>query len=151
MRDRVASRAEAAERLKTLDKILQADLERAQPGNHEAAAELRQYLELLPVLDDLLDDPLAAQYQTDLQGRLSLGSTKDGKKRAFQPNLLADHHLDVERFKRYFAGSGRAWLHLGVRRLGWYGEMIRQTLLAEGLPKELVYLPIIESLYDPQA
>lgn len=65
--------------------------------------------------------------------------------------LARSDRPEVARFRRYFAASGRAALETALRRLGEYDELLRPILREEGLPGWMIYLPIVESLYDPKA
>ena len=62
-----------------------------------------------------------------------------------QYNERVQEYIDLytKRRRTTFA----AWL----RRMGRYREMIESRLADHGLPRELVYLPLIESMYDANA
>jgi membrane-bound lytic murein transglycosylase D len=63
--------------------------------------------------------------------------------------------LDRELTRRYiaqYAGTGGiAWLNSIIRRGSPYIPFIREELERRGLPPELLYLPVIESGYNPRA
>jgi membrane-bound lytic murein transglycosylase D len=52
---------------------------------------------------------------------------------------------EVESWLRYFNGSGATWFDLWLGRLHPDGQAITAALAAHGLPRELVYLALIES------
>lgn len=62
-----------------------------------------------------------------------------------QYNERVQHYLDLysQRRRHVFAG----WL----RRMGRYRSYVEERIAAHGLPKELVYLPLIESGYETSA
>lgn len=62
-----------------------------------------------------------------------------------QYNERVQEYIDLYSVRRRTTFSN--WL----RRMGRYREMIEGQLDARGLPKELVYLPLIESMYDANA
>lgn len=62
-----------------------------------------------------------------------------------QYNERVQHYIDI--YTRKNRSTFVAWL----RRSGRYRTYIETRLIAAGLPRELVYLPLIESGYDPNA
>jgi len=66
--------------------------------------------------------------------------------------LPIDVNGEVARYINYFSTTGgRRTLVRGLRRLGRYKPMIQRILEEEGVPKELMYLPLVESAYNPRA
>ncbi|GEM_PF-4100594 len=57
----------------------------------------------------------------------------------------------VEDFVRYFRGSGSNHYRASVNRLQSYLPMIDRVLREEGIPRELVWVGLVESGYNPQA
>src|SRR2546425_5438148 len=107
MRSHVATRAEAAERLRQFNNLVQSDLRKIEAGDHKAAGQLRHYLELLPGYENSNDDPLFTQYRKDLMGRLPRPPL-EGISRISGFKLTEES--SIERFKRYFTGPGQSWL-----------------------------------------
>ncbi len=64
------------------------------------------------------------------------------------PLMMTD---EVAAYINYFSGRGRGILERGLIRSGRYQEMIQQTLKAEGVPQDLVYLAQAESGFHPLA
>ncbi|HUP89717.1 MAG TPA: transglycosylase SLT domain-containing protein [Longimicrobiales bacterium] len=62
-----------------------------------------------------------------------------------QYNERVQHYIDI--YTRKNRSTFVAWL----RRSGRYRTYIETRLVSAGLPRELVYLPLIESGYDPNA
>lgn len=65
--------------------------------------------------------------------------------------LARSDRPEVARFRRYFGGAGRAALESGVRRLEKYQALVGAILREEELPEWMIYLPIVESVYDTKA
>ena len=57
----------------------------------------------------------------------------------------------VEREIKSFTGPERKAFEEGYRRSGFYKDWIQDELRKAGLPEELVWLPIVESWFMPQA
>ena len=57
----------------------------------------------------------------------------------------------VERWLRYFLGSGRPTMKTWLERAPTYEPMIREALAAGGLPEDLRHVAMIESGYNPVA
>lgn len=57
----------------------------------------------------------------------------------------------VQRFIRYFAGDGRSTFDAAVRRLAPHRAMIESTFAAEGVPREMLWLGLVESGFQPSA
>jgi membrane-bound lytic murein transglycosylase D len=62
-----------------------------------------------------------------------------------QYNERVQHYIDL--FTQTRRNTFATWL----RRMGRYRTLIEEKLELNGLPRELVYLPLIESMYDPNA
>ena len=66
-------------------------------------------------------------------------------------------HLDlnqnqmVQKWVRYFSQKDRERFQRFLNRGEYYREVIESTLMEEGLPAELFYLPLIESGFSPRA
>jgi membrane-bound lytic murein transglycosylase D len=71
------------------------------------------------------------------------------------PAGLTAGGLDKELTRRYIAQysspGGVAWLNGIIRRGSPYIPFIREEIERRGLPPELLYLPVIESGYNPRA
>jgi membrane-bound lytic murein transglycosylase D len=57
----------------------------------------------------------------------------------------------VEYFVGRFSGGAKASFELALERQSKYAPMIHERLRAAGLPEDMIYLPLIESWYDPHA
>src|ERR1022692_1820566 len=64
------------------------------------------------------------------------------------PLMMTDQ---VAGFINYFSTRGRGTLERALARSGRYEDMIRQTLQAEGVPQDLIYLAQAESGFHPLA
>ena len=62
-----------------------------------------------------------------------------------QYNEHVQHYIDL------FTTTRRNTFTVWLRRMGRYRGAIEEKLEQQGLPRELVYLPLIESMYDPNA
>ena len=62
-----------------------------------------------------------------------------------QYNERVQHYIDL------YTTSRRSTFTSWLRRMGRYRDVIEDKLEQHGLPRELVYLPLIESMYDPNA
>lgn len=143
---KVAEHAQAAERLKQLHGLQEA----AERGDEQASRELKRQLRLLAESRGD-DDLLLNRFYFDLRERLLAGTLQNRKEERVESGLADTAHPEIERYRRYFTGAGDAWLDIGVQRLARYRSMVAKILAEEGLPSELLYLPMIESLYNPRA
>ncbi len=57
----------------------------------------------------------------------------------------------VEQWIEYFTGRGRDHMQLWLERSGRYFPMMKEIFHKEGLPKELIYLSMVESGMNPTA
>ncbi|MDR3049874.1 MAG: transglycosylase SLT domain-containing protein [Elusimicrobiota bacterium] len=63
--------------------------------------------------------------------------------------LTLDDNTAVEKYiQTYSNGKPKERIQAALERSGMYRPMIEKTLRDFGLPKELIYLPVIESLYS---
>ncbi len=60
-------------------------------------------------------------------------------------------HSRVEYFVGRFSGPMRASFERAMERQSRYAPMIHERLRRGGLPEDMIYLPLIESWYDPHA
>ena len=60
-------------------------------------------------------------------------------------------HTRVEYFVGRFSGPMKATFERALARQARYAPMIRERLRAGGLPEDMIFLPLIESWYDPNA
>ena len=67
-----------------------------------------------------------------------------------RPFPFYEHEAAQAYLSAYLKSNPRAF-RLGYRRSGRYLPMIRRVFMAEGLPEELIYLPAVESNYNPRA
>lgn len=66
-------------------------------------------------------------------------------------DIPVDVTPEVEKWVRYFTGDGRKYYHRWLTRSSRYRPMMYQELEKAGLPRDLVYLSMIESGYNPHA
>jgi membrane-bound lytic murein transglycosylase D len=62
-----------------------------------------------------------------------------------------ESHARVEYFVGRFTGGARTTFELSLERQSRYAPLIHERLRAAGLPQDMIYLPLIESWYDPHA
>ena len=62
-----------------------------------------------------------------------------------------ESHARVEYFVGRFSGPMKPTFEVALARQSRYETMIREKLRAAGLPEDMVFLPLIESWYDPHA
>jgi membrane-bound lytic murein transglycosylase D len=62
-----------------------------------------------------------------------------------------ESHARVEYFVGRFTGPARRAFEQSLERQSRYAPMIHARLRAAGLPEDMIYLPLIESWYDPHA
>lgn len=62
-----------------------------------------------------------------------------------------ESHSRVEYFVGRFSGPMRVAFERAMERQSRYAPMIHERLRAGGLPEDMIYLPLIESWYDPHA
>ncbi len=142
-------------------------------------AEARAVIEQAP--DDLRAEPEVQAYAFELQGRIELlqtglrQSALNAGSGAYRDELAA---LDVSRlsarpaseldmsgfdfkftvtaqvyqFMNFYAtGRGRGTMERGLARSGRYREMAERIFAEEGVPKDLIWLAQVESVWQPRA
>lgn len=62
-----------------------------------------------------------------------------------------ESHERVEYFVQRFSGAMRPTFEIALERQSRYAPMIHEKLRAGGLPEDMIFLPLIESWYDPHA
>lgn len=65
--------------------------------------------------------------------------------------LPMQYNERVQEYVDLYTGKRRDTFAVWLRRMGRYRAHIEERLEQYGLPRELVYLPVIESAYDPNA
>lgn len=60
-----------------------------------------------------------------------------------------DFARSVHAWIRYWTGPAATWFPGFLDRMAWMGAAVDSAIAAEGLPRSLRYLPLIESGYDP--
>jgi membrane-bound lytic murein transglycosylase D len=65
--------------------------------------------------------------------------------------LPVQYNERVHEYVELYAQRRKSAFSTWLRRMGRYRQMIEERLAAEGLPRELVYLPMIESAYEANA
>ncbi|NPB06089.1 MAG: lytic transglycosylase domain-containing protein [Aquificae bacterium] len=86
------------------------------------------------------------------EGRFYLTERELGRVRAYARALKikVPEREEVERALRFYL-SRKKQLELALSRMKRYEELIVPVLRRYGLPEELKYLPVVESMYDPFA
>lgn len=64
---------------------------------------------------------------------------------------IPEERREIARWVLYFQTKGRGRLERAYRRMLRYLPVVKEIFIREGLPEELVYLPIVESNYNPYA
>ena len=62
-----------------------------------------------------------------------------------------ESHARVEYFVKRFSGSAKEAFELALERQSRYAPMIHERLRKAGLPDDMIFLPLIESWFDPNA
>ena len=62
-----------------------------------------------------------------------------------------ESHARVEYFVGRFSGAMKPTFEIALARQSRYAPMIHARLRAAGLPEDMIYLPLIESWFDPNA
>lgn len=62
-----------------------------------------------------------------------------------------ESHARVEHFVARYSGPSREAFELAMERQSRYAPMMHERLRRGGLPEDMIYLPLIESWYDPHA
>jgi LysM repeat protein len=89
----------------------------------------------------------------------SVGARKTGEIKDSEPSVKdiipsyypIEVNARVTSFLDSYRGRDRWGLALLLKRSGRYRSMIQQVLREQGLPDELIYVPLIESGFDPKA
>lgn len=102
----------------------------------------------------LLDPPLDAYGRIDVDTDSPL---TDAEKKALESPVEFEFVLDiqetreVERFFRYFTHEGRERFEMWLKRSEQFLPEVRDIFAEYGLPHDLIYLPFLESGYNPMA
>ena len=88
--------------------------------------------------------------QAPAQGDLKLIKTKSKKKLSIKP-FPKIYNPEVKRWIDLFSQNHSSYLKLWLKRSYRYFPLMKQILNAQGLPKELVSMSLVESSLSPQA
>jgi len=66
-------------------------------------------------------------------------------------NIDNFHDERVNRYIKYYQTTGRNWMQIILDRGQPYLEYMRTVFIEEGVPEDLIYLPMIESSFNPHA
>jgi len=105
-------------------------------------------LDVLQELDDAARDASAGPPELPLVTDLSsfdVGSVKDGY------DIPVEMQPLVAEYIHFFQGAGRGWFRKWMSRSTRYIPLMQPILEASGVPRDLVYLAMIESGFSPQA
>lgn len=100
------------------------------------------------VLDQIL--ARAEAERADVLVRASSPRTVPSRRSPPAPNATTANPL-VEGYVRYFSGSGARQFQASRKRLEEYRAMIEEVLEQEDLPRELMWIGLVESGYNPLA
>lgn len=100
------------------------------------------------VLDQILARAEAGR--SELSVRASSSQTASGQPSTLAPSSTAANP-QVEGFVRYFSGAGARQFQISQQRLENYRAMIEEVLDQEGLPRNLMWVGLVESGYNPLA
>ena len=103
----------------------------------------------------LVDSPRLERLRPQLQARATALSWRERPPRphpqAAKFDIPVIEHPLVDMYVRYFAGRGRDHFAVWLARLARYQPTMEKILVAQGVPKDLVYLAMIESGFSAQA
>lgn len=155
-KDETSSPSSNQEMLDSALEFLQTSTESWEQGDLENAVDAldKAYALILEVETD--DDPDLIQQKEDLRSTIakqivqvyaSRFTVAEGPHKAI-PLVMNDH---VKREIEYFTGRERDFFLAAYRRSGRYRPAILKALSEAGMPKELSWLPLIESGYKVRA
>ena len=107
-------------------------------------------LDLEPTpLDEIVDLDLDNQYTITADPHLKQLIGEDLRETRFDiPVVYKD---SVVKFINYYQTRGRKVMETGLRRSGKYLPLFREIFEKEGVPKDLIYMAHVESLFKPRA
>ena len=76
---------------------------------------------------------------------------KDTKRVVIPADIPLEDNSYVDQWIEYFTGRGRAHMQLWLERSGKYFPMMTKIFDAQGVPRQLVYLSMVESGLNPTA
>ncbi len=79
------------------------------------------------------------------------GVPKDNKKEVIPSEIPLEVNSYVDQWVDYFTGKGRDHMQAWLERSGRYFPMMTKIFQEEGVPKQLVYLSMVESGLNPTA
>ncbi len=110
-------------------------------GDQTATVEDADSYEPVPEEEDLSEaGPFTPEERTVLDSDIS-----------FPVGLDTEENQDVQRYFHYFAHSHRGTFEGWLKRAQLYLPHIRERFRQEGLPEDLIYLPFVESGFNPFA
>ncbi len=110
-------------------------------GDQTATVEDADSYEPVPEEEDLSEaGPFTPEERTVLDSDIS-----------FPVGLDTEENKDVQRYFHYFAHSHRGTFEGWLKRAQLYLPHIRERFREEGLPEDLIYLPFVESGFNPFA
>lgn len=101
-------------------------------------------------------DPAASTefHATIRENEVSSEDVEKNIERPYVPaygSIAMDYNPHVEKWMRYFQGRGRSLMETYLARSTRYLPMMKNVLRENGLPEELVYIPLIESGFSHKA
>lgn len=131
------------------------------PGvdNNEAYIELEtaiieDYKAYVDSLQELPPGVSLAAYEEWMKGYVSeieLSESVDQEREVIPADIPLEVNGYVEQYLTYFTGKGERSMRLWLERSGKYFPMMSGIFAAEGVPKQLMYLSMMESGLNPTA
>lgn len=117
----------------------------------EVAALLEPEEETFPGTDESTFDEIVRSHIFAIEVDPELGELVDEELRVGRFDIPMVVNKRVLQFLEYYRGPGREITELGLKRAGRYLDYFKEVFAREGLPLDLVYIPHVESLFQPTA
>lgn len=105
----------------------------------------------LAIVDELGAAPIPRDFYADPVKALTVDPLFLDRVDPKEFDIPIDVNEDVAKWVRYFTGSGRKYYERWLSRSTRYRPMMYREIERRGLPRDLVYLSMIESGYNPHA
>jgi membrane-bound lytic murein transglycosylase D len=103
------------------------------------------------VIEGLGEPDVPADVYDDPTGGLEIDPLRLAEFDARSFDIPVELNADVKRWMRYFLGSGRGHFQRYLTRSGAYLPLMQERLEAAGMPRDLVYLAMVESGFSTHA
>ena len=131
------------------------------PGvdNNEAYIELetaiiedyRAYVDSLPELPPGVSLAALEEWMRGYVPEIDMNGKYDEEREVIPADIPLEVNGYVDQYLTYFTGKGENSMRLWLERSGKYFPMMTSVFTAEGLPKQLIYLSMMESGLNPTA